>query len=494
VFWIIGVTNALNLIDGLDGLAAGVATIAAMTMLPIALLQEDVGTAALAVLMVGSLIGFLRYNFNPAKIFLGDSGSLFLGFLLAVLSVKGSTTSSTSFAILVPILALGLPIMETLLSMIRRFLRSFLTPKNNPENIVLRLKSMFQPDSSHIHHRLIGRGLSHRNAVLMLYIVSLALGAGAFAITISNNIVASLVLVVVGTAIIIGVNQLKYREMAVLKNGVLLPLYDKPIMNVEFFQIFFDIAAILISFSLAQVLSGWIRLDESTWKHLPGLLIGVTTAQFFIFWSSGMYKRTFQIFGTGDIIGTVSGIAGAVATSAIILFVLPEPLGRKQLVALIIDFCFLSIMVLGVRTSFHVLSFLSNRGSKDGKKVVIYGANPNGIMMLARMLEANISTWTPIGFLDDNPVLEGKTLNGYPVFGNHWILQKLIRERTIDEIVICSETLKPEALHRMRTIARQNNISLKRIRILYEDFHEDPQEKSLPHNFQPQSDDVEIRT
>ena len=110
VFWIIGVTNALNLIDGLDGLAAGVATIAAMTMLPIALLQEDVGTAALAVLMVGSLIGFLRYNFNPAKIFLGDSGSLFLGFLLAVLSVKGSTTSSTVSQFLFRSLPWGFPL------------------------------------------------------------------------------------------------------------------------------------------------------------------------------------------------------------------------------------------------------------------------------------------------------------------------------------------------------------------------------------------------
>jgi UDP-GlcNAc:undecaprenyl-phosphate/decaprenyl-phosphate GlcNAc-1-phosphate transferase len=490
VIWIIGVTNALNLIDGLDGLAAGVSTIVAMTMLPISLLQEDMGTAALALLIVGSLIGFLRYNFNPAKIFLGDSGSLFLGFLLSVLSVKGSTKSSTSFAILVPILALGFPIMETLLSMIRRFLRSFLPDKNNPENLILRLKSMFQPDSSHIHHRLIGRGLSHRNAVLMLYIVSCGLGVGAFLITVSNNLVASLVLIVVGAATIIGVNQLKYKEMAVLQNGVLLPLYDKPIMNVEMFQVFFDIAAILISFTLAQVLSGCISVNEISWKYIPALLIGVTAAQFLVFWLSGMYKRTFQIFGVGDVIGTIKGIVGAVTTTAIILFVLPDSIGHKQLAALVIDFFFLSVIVLGVRTSFHVLSFLSHRGAKDGKKVLIYGADPNGMMMLARMLEANIATWTPIGFLDDNPSLEGKTLNGYPIYGSHWKLQKLIREQVIDEIVICSETIKPEALRRMRNIARQKNISIKRIRVLYEDFHEDPQGKSVSHVFQPHNDDL----
>lgn len=185
VLWIVGVTNALNLIDGLDGLAAGVATIAAFTILPIALLWGDTGTAVLAVILAGALIGFLRYNFNPAKIFLGDSGSLFIGFMLAVLSIKSSTKSTTTFALVIPILALGLPIMDTLLSMIRRFLHSFLPSEAKESSIVGRLKTIFSPDKSHIHHRLLARGLSHRTAVLVLYGVSSVLGIGAFAVTLS---------------------------------------------------------------------------------------------------------------------------------------------------------------------------------------------------------------------------------------------------------------------------------------------------------------------
>ncbi len=484
ILWIVGVTNALNLIDGLDGLAAGVSTIATMTILPITLLQGDMGTGILAMLLAGALIGFLRYNFNPAKIFLGDSGSLFLGFLLAVLSIKGSTKSSTGFALLVPILALGLPIMDTLLSMIRRFLRSFLNDRSNPENFVLRLRSMFQPDSSHIHHRLINRGLSHRNAVITLYAVSCLLGAGAFAITVANNLVASLVLLVVGAATMIGIHQLKYKEMAVLQNGVLLPLYDKPIMNVESFQVFFDIAMIIISFALAQLFSGWINVSETSNQYFFALLISVTAAQMFVFWSSGMYKRSFQIYGIGDVLRTLKGIFSAVATTAVILFIIPEPIKNQQIAALIIDFFFLGLFVVGVRISFHVLSFLSHHGTKDGKKVILYGADPNGMMMLDRMLEANISSWTPVGFLDDNPALEGKMLNGYPVLGSHWNLPKLVREKTIDEIVICSETIKDETMRRIRFIAQKNNISIKRIRVLYEDYHEE--EKSLPELFHPQ--------
>lgn len=474
VLWIVGVTNAINLIDGLDGLATGVSLIAAMTILPISLLQGDSGTAILVLLLVAALLGFLKYNFNPAKIFLGDSGSLFLGFMLAVLSVKSSTKSSTGFALLVPILALGLPIMDTLLSMIRRFLHSFLSEKSDPEKLMTRLKSMFQPDSSHIHHRLIGRGLSHKNAVLTLYIVSCGLGAGAFAVTVSNSLTASLIMLVVGAATVIGVRQLKYKEMAVLQNGVLLPLYDKPIMNHESFQVFFDLAAIVGSFLIALILSGVGSLNGLIGRDNVTLLILVSAVQLISFWLLGMYKRTFKVLGIGDVLRTLKGVISAIIGTGVILSIMTYPsAGREQLAILIIDFFFLSLFVVGVRMSFQVLQFFSHQGNVGGKKVVIYGADSNGVLMLERMLEANIPTWTPVGFLDDNPALEGKIFNGYPVFGGQWKLQKLITEQAIDEIVLCSENIKSETMRRMRIIAKKNNVSIKRLRILFEDYHDD---------------------
>lgn len=494
VLWIVGVTNALNLIDGLDGLAAGVALIAAGTILPISLLNGDQGTSILALLLVGSLFGFLRYNFNPAKIFLGDSGSLFLGFMLAVLSVKSSTKSSTGFALLVPILALGLPIMDTLLSMMRRFLNSFLTENTSPESLVHRLKNMFQPDSSHIHHRLIGRGLTHRNAVLTLYIVSCLLGVGAFIITVTNNHIASLILLVVAGAIIIGVRQLKYKEMAVLQNGVLLPLYDKPIMSRESFQVFFDLAAIIISFSLAQFLSGWMSPADTTERNFLSLLAAITATQLAVFWFSGMYKRTFKILGMGDVLRTLKGVMFAIGASAVVLNTVHYPIEQEQIGTLIVDFFFLGLFVVGVRISFQVLLYLSSQASKAGKKVVIYGADPNGILMLERMLEANIATWTPVGFLDDDPSLEGKYFNGYPVFGSHWNLPKLIKEKGIDEIVLCSENIKAEALRRMRNYAKKNNISVKRMRILFEDYHEDKFESAPAPIFQLHTANSVVKT
>ena len=227
VLWIVGVTNALNLIDGLDGLAAGVSTIAAITIMTISFLQGDSGIAILALLVAGSLIGFLQFNFNPAKIFLGDSGSLFLGFLLAVLSVKSSEKSSFGFAYLVPMLVLGLPITDTLLSMIRRFIRSFFSDHTRQKNIVMSLKSMFHPDSGHIHHRLINNGFSHRNSVLFLYIVSVIFGVCAFIIAFSSSLTAFFILVVVGGAIFLGVHQLKYDEISMVQNMVPVSHYKR---------------------------------------------------------------------------------------------------------------------------------------------------------------------------------------------------------------------------------------------------------------------------
>jgi UDP-GlcNAc:undecaprenyl-phosphate/decaprenyl-phosphate GlcNAc-1-phosphate transferase len=480
VLWIIGVTNAINLIDGLDGLAAGVALIASMTMLPMALMQGDIGSAILIFLLAGALLGFLRYNFNPAKIFLGDSGSLFLGFMLAVLSVKSSTKITTGFALLLPILALGLPIMDTLLSMLRRILRPAPAPSPDGKKEISKFGSMFQPDRSHIHHKLISKGFSHRNAVLVLYMVSCGLGLAAFAITMVNNFIGSIILMAVGVAVVIGIRRLQYKEMAVLQNGTLLPLYDKPIMNRESFQIFFDLGFILISYALAffMVNSGSIAdpMGREFFKRIT--IVAATQLAVFIF--SGQYKRTYQFFGIGDAMTLVRTLILAVVVAGLALAVFLPPFRQVNLIILILDNFFLASFVLGMRVSFRALQYLSRKDPVEGRRVIIYGADVNGSMMLERMLESNIRSWIPVGFVDDNPSMEGKYLNGYPVFGGHWKLEKLIREKQINEIVLCGETIQYEALKRVRKLAKENNVDLKKLRILYEDYHEEKDVRFAP--------------
>ncbi len=175
VFWIVAITNAVNLIDGLDGLAVGVSTISSMTMLIIALLVSESGVAILMAALAGSCIGFLPYNLNPAKIFMGDTGSTFLGFILAVVSIQGLFKFYTIISFAVPFLMLGLPIFDTCFAIIRRISKG---------------QSPMSPDRSHVHHKLIDMGFSQKQAVAVLYVISAILGLSAVVLTASGELKA----------------------------------------------------------------------------------------------------------------------------------------------------------------------------------------------------------------------------------------------------------------------------------------------------------------
>lgn len=180
VIWIVAITNAVNLIDGLDGLAVGVATISAMTMLVIAMLVSDGVVAILLAALAGSCLGFMPYNLNPAKIFMGDTGSTFLGFILATMSIQGLFKFYTIISFAVPFLMLGLPIFDTCFAVFRR-----LSKGQNP----------MSPDRSHVHHRLIDMGCNQKQAVAILYVISAILGLSAVVLTTSGELKAMVLLI-----------------------------------------------------------------------------------------------------------------------------------------------------------------------------------------------------------------------------------------------------------------------------------------------------------
>ncbi len=179
MLWIAGVINAINLIDGLDGLAGGVALVSVVTTFVAAVLHGEPLMALSAAALAGAVLGVLRYNFTPASIFMGDTGSMFLGFVLATTSIESHHKSSTAVAIIVPVIALGLPIADTLLAVARRAVRGL---------------PLFRADRDHIHHRLLARGLSHRQTVLVLYAVSVGFGVAALALASASGIETALVL------------------------------------------------------------------------------------------------------------------------------------------------------------------------------------------------------------------------------------------------------------------------------------------------------------
>ena len=187
IFWLVGLTNTVNLIDGLDGLAAGVATLASVTIMLVALQDELALVAVFTSALAGAATGFLFFNFNPARIFMGDTGSMFLGFTLAGISIIGAVKSAATIALIVPVLALGVPILDTSFAIIRRYRGGV---------------PIFKPDKGHLHHRLLDLGFSQRQAVLLMYVISAILGLSALVLnTVSGGMAVAIVICVMAVVL-----------------------------------------------------------------------------------------------------------------------------------------------------------------------------------------------------------------------------------------------------------------------------------------------------
>jgi UDP-GlcNAc:undecaprenyl-phosphate GlcNAc-1-phosphate transferase len=202
ILWVLAITNAFNLIDGLDGLAAGSALFSTLVVFVVALLGNNHLVSVLTLALAGSILGFLRFNFNPATIFLGDCGSLFIGFLLSALALRGAQKSPTIVAVAIPVVSFGLPILETTLSILRRFIGG---------------RPVFTADREHIHHKLLARGFSHRQVVIVLYGVSAVFAMLSLFLLWPTGSTLGLVLLVLGTGIWLGVQHLGYLEFGELR-------------------------------------------------------------------------------------------------------------------------------------------------------------------------------------------------------------------------------------------------------------------------------------
>lgn len=202
ILWVLAITNAFNLIDGLDGLAAGSALFSTLVVFVVALLSHTQLVAVLTLALAGGILGFLRFNFNPATIFLGDCGSLFIGFMLSALALRGAQKSPTIVAVAIPVVSFGLPILETTLSILRRFIGG---------------RPVFTADREHIHHKLLARGFSHRQVVIVLYGVSAIFAMLSLFLLWPTGSTLGLVLLVLGTGIWLGVQHLGYLEFGELR-------------------------------------------------------------------------------------------------------------------------------------------------------------------------------------------------------------------------------------------------------------------------------------
>ena len=483
ILWIVGITNAFNLIDGLDGLASGVAVIASISIFVITSLSGQIEAAIFSLIIAGALVGFLRYNFNPASIFLGDSGSLMIGFALALLSIQATAKISTGFAVLLPILVLALPITDTLVSMVRRLIGSFLNrdPKAPSQSILRRLHGMFTPDKLHIHHRLLSLGLSHRSAVLVLYLVSIFFAFSAFLFTEVDSLQRSLtVAFALGLILILFIKKLRYYEMAVLNNGLMVPLSEKWILKQHQWVSFADIFFIVISYSVSYAmvyLANPLAVEQMNFTLTLVLILPVQLATF---WVTGLYREKMNQLGIANALHTIASIGTAVVLTGIVILIMELLFLVEAAQFLIFNFYFLLTLLFSYRIAYQALKYLFNRDKKTGKHVLIYGAGENGTLILQQILNSSINDLKIIGFLDDDASLKGQLIYGYPILGGHWVLSKTHRIHRIDSIYLSDEDIRCENLKRLRKIALKNKISIKKLNITLQEVETtDVEEESI---------------
>jgi UDP-GlcNAc:undecaprenyl-phosphate GlcNAc-1-phosphate transferase len=466
VLWIVGVTNALNLIDGLDGLASGVALISGLTILAVSLTIDTWDVAFAAIIMAGAVLGFLRSNFHPAKIFLGDSGSLFLGFVLATLSLQSSAKSTTVYTFLVPVFALGLPILDTALAMIRRFLGPFM-PARLTEGYSLRmLRSIFLPDRRHIHHQLMARGISHRRVVLILYGISAALGVGAFLISVADTLpMILMILLGIGYAMFFGVRKLNYGEIAVHRNGILLALYLHiyrwPILKRGWFQSILDAAFALGALAATSWL--WNSVTGSSAFAFGPMMYVLVATQILAFWVMGLYRETSQQLGMGDALRTLRSLVTAGAATGFVFWAMTSTPATGVLTLSLIDLSLLIPLAVLSRFSFSMLTHFLQRDMTGKKSALIFGANQHGKIALQILLDSETLRLAPMGFLDEDAELEGKHLNGYPILGTHWKLSQILKRRRVDEIILPDNRLSPGILAYVQGVAQAHGVAVRRL-------------------------------
>ena len=472
VLWIVGVTNAFNIIDGLDGLSAGLALISASAMAAVFMLVSETQMGVLALVLAGALAGFLPFNAHPARLFLGDTGATAVGFCLAAFALKGGSTLSAGFAALLPVFILGLPIADALSTVARRTIHSLET----------RSGGVFEPDRNHIHHRLIAIGVDHRRAVLVLYCAGFLLAiVGLISIVLTAR-EAGLLMVAVLLAGLLGMQRLGYDEFAVLRRGTVLKMYEVPAVKRGMFVVFVDIFVTAIASYLA------IGLKTDQWTitavHRPVLALATTLAPVTVavFWVSGMYRGSWRLATIQDLTRCVNAVAGVTGIG----FVLVPLLARgEHSVSLVTIYGVIHLLLTAsLRASYVVLEGTKLRASHQGRPVVIYGAGRRGAAAARELFQNSAAGLRPIGFIDDDITKRGKLVGGLSVFGTQRELRTIIKNHGAEAVLLATHKIPRDVVEDISVECKHLGARMFRLEIRVEhlsDAHElDPAPMSAP--------------
>jgi UDP-GlcNAc:undecaprenyl-phosphate GlcNAc-1-phosphate transferase len=465
IFWIVGITNAFNLLDNMDGLCAGTGMIAAV-FLAIILSGTNPEYARCAAILAGASAAFLVYNFNPASIFMGDCGSLMIGFGISLLSLglPGLNAGNSMTSIAVPVMIAMVPILDTTMVTLVRLLSG---------------RKASTGGKDHTSHRLVLMGFSEKKAVLFLYGVGLVSGTAALFVSKSDTFTSpSVIIPLILSILLMGIylSQLRVypeKEFSVLRGRTFTPILVELTYKKQIVLVILDFCLIAFSYYLSYRL----RFDSPHFpyyfkvflKSLPAVIACKLTAFFLM----GVYRSLWGYLSSNDVAVYLkaSTLASFLSITAVTFAYRFEDFSKG---IFIVDWFITTGALLGTRGFFRLTGDAMKRKALSGEQILIYGAGRGGEILLREILHNKRVKIKPVGFIDDDPLKTGKKLQGYSVLGTFDNLQALIQQKTVTSLLISFRENDPNRLQAVRAFCMQHNLGLKQFSIHIENV--DPEE------------------
>ena len=455
--WIVGLTNALNLLDNMDGLSAGVALIAGTAVMATFVLA-DAGTpeARYLALLLGATAGFLVYNLHPASIFMGDSGSLFLGLNLAVLTLgapgEGPGRANLLSIVAAPLLVLLVPIFDTTLVTVSRLLSG---------------RSAAQGGRDHSSHRLVAIGLSERRAVAVLWALAALSGLLAISITRFQNDWPSIGAAVFLLAMIIFAVYLAHIRVyegsaASVRAGRMTPFVFEFMYKRRVGEVMLDFCLVTIAYYSAYRL----RFEGNDFSQYFGifqqslpLVLGIQMVALF---GVGIYRGVWRYFGLMDTVTAAKGVLLGTLTSIFFLVYLYRFENYSRGVFVIYG-ALLLLLLGGSRASFRLISEFVHRRRHGGRRLVIYGTGDGAATAVRELLGRTAEGYRMLGFIDDDPAMARARMQGYPVLGDFKVLVSLVSSSAVDTVVITTPLMDVDRLEQLRELCAAHGVFLARL-------------------------------
>jgi len=469
IFWLIGITNAINLLDNMDGLATGIAATASCFLTFNFLTGNQTTEAIMMAVFAGALLGFLIYNSNPASIFMGDSGSMFIGFFLAsssLINLAGGRSRAFVPVLAVPILVLFIPIFDTTFVTILRKLSG---------------RAASQGGRDHTSHRLVALGLSEKRAVLMLY--GLAALSGLLAVTLRelkpDVSIALLAIFTLGLTLLgvylAGVKGYdEEEEFRAEHDNLLFAFLIDFSYKRRIFEVLLDVILIVLAYWSAYAIKFEPFSNSPAWKLFLRTLPVLVVVRLAAFLAFGVYRGIWRYTSMDDLLAFAKAVAAGSIVSMIIVLFKFRFQGFSRAVFLI-DALVMLLLLAGSRVAFRFFRQVLPSGSAgNGQRVLIYGAGDAGELLLRELLNNRELSYAPVGFMDDDANKHGKLIHGFRVFGGNGLLPKIISDHHVEQVLISTPRISEERIAEILSECEALNVELRRLSIRLEAISDNP--------------------